>query len=232
MAQTVQDAERCAAKAAAAGRIGMVGHLLRYHPAVVRLIELTRERRFGPLRRFGAARLSSASDRASSILWSLGPHDLSILHALDPSPVASIDAEWRDDGDRVTLELTLESGVEARIELARSNPTKERRLSAFGALMSARFDDVRAPDRIALEPNEANAAASEIQVAWSEPLSLEIDHFLSCVERRATPLTSFEEGASIVRVLARVESAAPRRAQPPGIEIAPGESRSLPDLGG
>lgn len=210
MAQSREDAERCAAKAAAAGLIGMVGHLLRYHPSVERLVELTRERRFGGLRRFVAERLSSASDRASSILWSLGPHDLSVLRALDPSPIADIEAEWRDDGDRIAVDLALESGVTARIELARSNPTKERRLSVVGSLLAGRFDDVRAPDRIVLEGADAASSEGEIVVAWREPLALEIDHFLECVERRSPPRTSFEEGASVVRALARIEAAAQR----------------------
>lgn len=237
LAQTPQEASLCAAKAAAAGRVGMVGHLLRYHPSVVRLIELTREARFGPLRRFTAARLRSASDRSSSILWSLGPHDLSVLRALDPSPITSIDAEWRDDGDRVIIELVLESGVTARIELARSNPTKERRFAVLGGDLTARFDDVRAPDRIALEASvagvsDAPACAPEVQVDWREPLSIEIDHFLDCVERRAAPLTPFEEGACVVRSLSRIEAALPRRASLPGVEIAAGEPLRGTGLGG
>ena len=210
LAQSREDADLCAARAAAAGSVGMVGHLLRYHPSIERLIELTRERRFGALRHFTAERLSSASDRASSILWSLGPHDLSVLRALDPSPIAAIEAEWRDDGDRITVDLGLESGVTARIELARSNPTKERRLAVVGSALEGRFDDVRAPDRILLGGPGLTSSASEILVRWREPLALEIDHFLDCVERRATPRTSFEEGVSVVRALARIEAAAQR----------------------
>jgi predicted dehydrogenase len=210
LAQSREEADRCAARAASAGLIGMVGHLLRYHPSVERLIELTRERRFGALRRFTAERLSSASDRASSILWSLGPHDLSVLRALDPSPITAIEAEWRDDGDRITVDLGLESGVTARIELARSNPTKERRLAVVGSALAGRFDDVRAPDRIALEGAGLTSSDGEILVRWREPLAVEIDHFLECVERRATPRTSFEEGVSVVRALARIEAVAQR----------------------
>lgn len=210
LAQSQSDAELCVARAASKGRVGMVGHLLRYHPSVERLIELTRERRFGILRHFTSERLSSASDRASSILWSFGPHDLSVLRALDPSPIADIEAEWRDDGDRITVDLGLESGVTARIELARTNPTKERRLAVFGSALKGRFDDVRAPDRIALEGAGAASGAGEILVDWREPLALEIAHFLECVERRTAPRTSFEEGASVVRALARIEAAAQR----------------------
>ena len=40
LAQSVADAERAVAAAAAAGRILMVGHLLEYHPGVLKLKEL------------------------------------------------------------------------------------------------------------------------------------------------------------------------------------------------
>jgi len=224
LALSTQDADRCAAKAALLGRVGMVGHLLRYHPAVVRMIAIACERRLGELRHFAASRLRSSGDFASSILWSLGPHDLSILRAIDPSPVASLGAQWLDDGGRVILDMQLESGMTARIELSRLNSTKERRLSVVGSSRSALFDDVRAPDRVVLTDSgsvdadagvgrEAASVLEDIHVPWREPLALEIDHFLDCVERRAAPLTPFEEGAAVVRVLARVESMSPRAAR-------------------
>lgn len=222
LALTAQDAERCAAKAASLGRVAMVGHLLRYHPAVVRMVALARERRLGELRHFASSRLRSRGDFTSSILWSLGPHDLSVLRALDPSPITAIEAQWFDDGGRVVLDVALESGVTARIDLARVNPTKERRISVAGSLKSALFDDVRAPDRVLLgessvsalngsTPRESAALVEEVRVEWREPLALELDHFLDCVERRATPLTPFEEGVSVVRALARIDATSPRR---------------------
>jgi hypothetical protein len=63
-------------------------------------------------------------------------------------------------------------------------------------------------------------------------LSIEIDHFLDCVERRAAPLTPFEEGACVVRSLSRIEAALPRRASLPGVEIAAGEPLRGTGLGG
>ena len=186
------------------------------------MIDLARERRLGELRHFASSRLRSGGDYTSSIVWSLGPHDISILRALDPSPITAMGAQWSDEGGRVVLDVELESGVTARIELARANPTKERRISITGASKSALFDDVRAPDRVVLGaspigllgagmPRDPAAHTEAVCIDWREPLALELDHFLDCVERRTSPLTSFEEGASVVRVLARVEAMSPRR---------------------
>ncbi|WP_437810892.1 Gfo/Idh/MocA family protein [Sorangium sp. So ce1078] len=224
LALSAAQADRCAARAAALGRIGMVGHLLRYHPSVVHLVALARERRLGDLVSFSAARLSTggAGGGARSALWTLGPHDLSVLSALDPSPLVEARAHLSPGGDHVTLAARLESGLAAQIELCSSSPTKERRLRLAGSARVAVFDDVRAPDRLVLldgrdgrgaaagalagERDALAPAGHELEVPWREPLSVEIEHFLRCVEDRAPPLTPLDEGAAVVRVLERVEA--------------------------
>ncbi|WP_437588447.1 Gfo/Idh/MocA family protein [Sorangium sp. So ce1000] len=228
LALSAAQADRCAARAAALGRIGMVGHLLRYHPSVVHLVALARERRLGDLVSFSAARLSMSVGAAGGVggarsaLWTLGPHDLSLLAAFDSSPLAEARAHLSPCGEHVTLEARLESGLAARIELCSSSPTKERRLRLAGSARVAVFDDVRAPDRIVfLDARGAPAGAPvgeraghlelapagrELEVPWREPLSVEIEHFLRCVEDRAPPLTPLDEGAAVVRILERVEA--------------------------
>ncbi|WP_437722914.1 Gfo/Idh/MocA family protein [Sorangium sp. So ce861] len=226
LALSAAQADRCAARAAALGRVGMVGHLLRYHPSVVHLVALARERRLGDLVSFSAARLSTggAGGGARSALWTLGPHDLSVLSALDPSPLVEARAHLSPGGEHVTLSARLESGLTAQIELCSSSPTKERRLRLAGSARVALFDDVRAPDRLALLDARGAAAGAllveradrdalarvvegrEVEVPWREPLSVEIEHFLRCVEDRAPPLTPLDEGAAVVRILERVEA--------------------------
>jgi predicted dehydrogenase len=200
------EAARCAARAAALGRVAMVGHLLRYHPAVVRLLSLAQEGALGDVLSFGATRLStSAGGRergAMSALWTLGPHDVSILGALDGSAVRDATARVWPGRERVALEARLESGVAARIELGRSSPVKERRLRLLGTTRVAVFDDVRAQDLIVIA-GRRGGIEREITVSWREPLAVEVEHFLRCVETREQPLTSFAEGAAVVRVLAR-----------------------------
>ncbi len=221
LALCAAQADRCAARAAALGRIGMVGHLLRYHPSVVHLVALARERRLGDLVSFSAARLSTggALGGARSALWTLGPHDLSVLSALDPSPLVEARAHLSPGGEHVTLAARLESGLAAQIELCSSSPTKERRLRLAGSARVAVFDDVRAPDRLVLLDGRGAAAGAvvgardalapaghELEVPWREPLSVEIEHFLRCVEDRAPPLTPLDEGAAVVRLLERIEA--------------------------
>lgn len=218
LALRADDADRCARRAAELGRIGMVGHLLRYHPVVVRLLELAHGGALGALEHVEAARLSITGDRTATALWTLGPHDLSVLHALDPSPMRALRASGPPGGDSARIEVTLDSRLTARIVLSRIHPTKERQIAVIGADRTAVFDDVRAPDRVLLgrakRPRGGAVeitVADAIPVAFREPLALEIEHFLRCVEERTPPLTSFVEGAEIVRTLTRAERDAQRR---------------------
>lgn len=222
------DAERCAARAAALGRVGMVGHLLRYHPAVTRVLELAAEGHLGEIVGFSATRLSTHRGRdagtapagGSAALWALGPHDLSVLGALDPSPAREVSAEVRPcpSGERVLLSARLEGGLGARMELGRGSPVKERRLRVTGTARIALLDDERAPDRVYLaRPGRGLSGGplsieQEIRVPWREPLAVEVEHFLRCVEERSRPRTPLDEGAAVVRLLARAAAGMARPA--------------------
>ena len=203
LATRAGDATLLAAKATALGRVAMVGHLLRYHPTVARLITLAKEGALGSLRRFEASRLSVAGDRSASAIWTLGPHDFSVLHAIDPSPLRSLVTRAGPSGDPVRIEAELTSGLEISIGLSRVGAVKERRIEITGAVAAATFDDVDAPDRLII----GGAAHLVPWLPWREPLAAEIDHFLRCVEERAQPLTSFNEGLDVVRALSAAEDA-------------------------
>jgi predicted dehydrogenase len=198
LATSVLDAERCAARAAALGRVAMVGHLLRYHPAVERLLELVQDGALGELLGVECVRLSIAGDRSASAVWTLGPHDFSVLNALDPSPIRALSVRAGAEGDPVLVEAELASGLTARVALSRASTVKERRIQVVGSTTVAVFDDVRAPDRLLV-------GSAEIGVVWREPLAREVEHFLRCVEQRTRPRTPFEEGVTVVRALALVE---------------------------
>jgi predicted dehydrogenase len=199
LATCVLDAERCAARASALGRVAMVGHLLRYHPAVERLLQLARDGALGKLVGLESMRLSIAGDRSASAVWTLGPHDFSVLNALDPNPFRALSVCTALGGDPVLIEAELTSGLTARVALSRASAVKERRIQVMGTTRTAVFDDVHAPDRLLV-------GSTEIGVVWREPLVLEVEHFLRCVEQRTPPLTSFEEGVIVVRALALVEA--------------------------
>ncbi|MCA1614335.1 MAG: Gfo/Idh/MocA family oxidoreductase, partial [Acidobacteria bacterium] len=58
----------------------MVGHVLEYHPAVVKMLELVRAGELGKVRYISSNRLNLGKvRREENILWSFAPHDIAII---------------------------------------------------------------------------------------------------------------------------------------------------------
>ena len=89
VALTVADAEREVAIAKARGRIFMVGHVLRFHPAFEKLKSLVDAGELGEVRYIHSHRLGLGKFHTENdALWDLAPHDLSMILAL-PAPSRS-----------------------------------------------------------------------------------------------------------------------------------------------
>jgi len=83
LALSVPEAEQLCDEADAAGRILMVGHLLQYHPAFLRLRELVADAALGQVQYLYSNRLNLGRFRQEeNILWSFAPHDISMILSL------------------------------------------------------------------------------------------------------------------------------------------------------
>lgn len=204
--------------------VAMVGHVLRFHPAYQRLVSVVRDGLAGGLEQVLGRRLTQSGSPAP--LWTLGPHDLCTLHALDPSPVCEVAVTTVSDdrGDHAAeleLALRLASGLRARFRLATSAPVPARELVVRGRYRVLGVDELDACSgvRVAWPADSGQGedfplAASSLRVlavASADPLAAELDHFAACVLSRAEPMTSFEEGAWVVDVLERAQTEAARR---------------------
>jgi predicted dehydrogenase len=220
LAQTVADAESAVAAARAADRVLMVGHLLEYHPAVVKLKQLIDDGELGELRYLYGNRLNLGKLRADeNALWSLGAHDVSVVLRLvgeDPVSVEARGESYVRDGveDVVFCYLRFPSGVAAHLHLSWLDPHKERRFTVVGAERMATFDDMAPEGKIAVYDKGFDARprgygeyisrSGEIfmpRLETGEPLRAECEHFVECVRTGATPISDGESGLRVVRVL-------------------------------
>ena len=89
MALTIEDAETMQEVAKETSRILMVGHLLEYHPAVLKLRELIDSGELGNINYIYSNRLNFGKVRTEeNALWSFAPHDVAvILRLLKQSPI-------------------------------------------------------------------------------------------------------------------------------------------------
>jgi UDP-2-acetamido-3-amino-2,3-dideoxy-glucuronate N-acetyltransferase len=200
------------------GLILMVGHLLQYHPAFVRLRELAASGELGRINYIYSHRLNLGKiRREENILWSFAPHDISMILTLageDPETVLATGGNYlhRKIADVTTTHLEFPSGLKAHIFVSWLHPFKEQKLVVVGDRKMAVFDDTRHwSEKLLIYPHEikwqnnipvpSTASPERVHVMEMEPLKLECQHFLHCIKTGVTPVTDGREGLRVLRVL-------------------------------
>ena len=240
LALSVDDATRVDATARRAERALVVGHLMLYHPAVVRLRELLSSGELGRLHYLYSTRVNLGRLRSDeNALWSFGPHDLAMIDSLVgelPVCVSARGAAYLQPGieDVVFLSLRFADGVMAHVHLSWLDPKKERRLTLVCSDKMAELDDVavdgklriydRGYDRppeftefdqfLRLRQGEVHLPA----VAMDEPLAVMARHFLACIRGDTAPLTDGASGIRVVRMLAAAQASLAADGAPVPIE--------------
>jgi predicted dehydrogenase len=220
MATTAADAEAVVAAAEAAGRTLMVGHLLEYHPGVVKLKELIDGGELGRILYIYGNRLNLGKLRADeNALWSLGAHDVSVLLRLageEPTEVEARGESYMREGveDVVFCFLRFPSGLSAHLHLSWLDPHKERRFTVVGEGRMATFDDMALEGKIRVYDKGFDPGAESYgewitrsgdiwspQLSNTEPLRTEVAHFVDSVRSGTPPISDGEAGLRVVRVL-------------------------------
>ena len=214
------DGEKLVCLADQKNKILFVGHILQYHPAVVRLKEIIGAGKIGRLQYIYSRRLSFGKiRREENILWSFAPHDISIILSLageDPIYVDSIGSNFLHAriADVTMTNLKFPSGVGAHIFVSWLNPYKEQKLVVVGTNGMLVFDDTEPVEKKLLlyphtinwvsgipVPNKAQSVPVDLGDIWEEPLKAECKAFLHAVETHEKPITSGEEGLRVLKVL-------------------------------
>src|SRR5436190_8538454 len=220
MAQSSADAEAVVAAARAADRTLMVGHLLEYHPGVMKLKELIDGGELGRVLYIYGNRLNLGKLRADeNALWSLGAHDVSVLLRLageEPYEVEARGESYMREGieDVVFCFLRFPSGLAAHLHLSWLDPHKERRFTVVGEQRMATFDDMALEGKITVydkgfdqQSDSYGEYITRSGDIWSprlsnvEPLRTECEHFVEAVRSGTPPISDGESGLRVVRVL-------------------------------
>ncbi|EKE09521.1 MAG: hexapeptide repeat-containing oxidoreductase [uncultured bacterium] len=222
MALSEKDAQDLCSLAKKTNRILMVGHILNYHPAFIKLKERLSE--LGSLKHIYANRLGLGRfRRKESVLWDLASHDVSLILSLTQEKPLNVTSTWQSflaphKPASALLALTFPKGLTAHIHASWLSPFKEQKLVVMGEKGIAVFDD-RKPwaEKLTLTKNcyhwkesqfEANdhLRTEAIPLSEAEPLKNECLHFLTCIQKGETPLTSGEEGLCVTQVLETAEN--------------------------
>lgn len=215
LALTLEDALKIQTVASLRDRIVMVGHLLEYHPVLVKMRSLVQTGKIGQLQYLYSNRLSCGKVRTEeNVLWSFAPHDIcSILGFVNQMPIsvqAVGGAYLGTVEDFCTINLQFEQNVKAHIFVSWFHPFKEQRLVLVGERSTLVFDDVSVDEKLTIYEQQLQFqqhlpmlknTKTVIPMNPAEPLKLECQHFLNCIETRQNPLTDIQNGIDVLTVL-------------------------------
>ena len=199
-------------------RVLMVGHVLQYHPAFIRLKELVAQGELGRLRNVYSHRSNLGKTRSEeNILWSFVPHDASMILSLvddEPDMISAIGGFFLQSqfADVAAIYLSFPGGVNAHVFVSWLHPYKVQELVVVGDEGMAVFNDTREWEQKLIiyrhnHPHENSlhgldrAEAETVDVTPVEPLRRELEHFLDCVTGNATCRTDADEGIRVLKVL-------------------------------
>src|SRR5216684_434197 len=216
LAIDVKHGEELVKIAEAKGRILMVGHILRYHSAVLKLQQMIQDGSLGKINYLYSNRLNIGKIRTEeNILWSFAPHDISVMLSLLNEMPTRVTCQGNAYLNRGIPDVTLShfefpSGVQAHIFVSWLHPIKEQRLVVVGSEKMAIFDDT-AEHKLILYPHKVEwrnriptavkADGEVVDLEDREPLRAECQHFLDCVKSRTSPVSDGREGLRVLRVL-------------------------------
>jgi predicted dehydrogenase len=223
LALDVADAHAVISASETHKRILMVGHLMLFHPAVERLKAIIDSGELGRVLYIYAVRVNLGRVRQDeNALWSLAPHDVSMIEYLlsdEPESVSARGGTYLQSRieDVVFVNLRFRSGVTAQIQVSWLDPRKERRLTIVGSQKMVEFDDVHPVEKLRIYDKGVDRPPSFTeyaqflsirngdihipQVPMVEPLERETRHFIDCVTQGKRPLTDGHSAMRVVRVL-------------------------------
>ena len=198
-------------------RILMVGHLLEYHPAILKLKEIIDKGELGKIDYIYSNRLNLGKLRTEeNVLWSFAPHDISVLLLLCGEMPQEVSAHGgyylhRDIADVTMTTFSFKSGIRAHIFVSWLHPYKEQRLVVVGDKKMAMFNDTEPKDKLLVYDHEIEwidrkpvphqKQAHPIEIPAVEPLKLECQDFLDSIRTRGRPRVDGRKGLQVLEVL-------------------------------
>lgn len=202
----------------------LVGHIERFNPAVRQLSVLLDGNQ--SIQAIDARRLSAVSKRITDVdvVADLMVHDLDIVMALAKQDVVSVEAQavrtfGSPGGDHAVALLRFADDSIACLTASRITQNTVRKLSVTTdvgfidvdymnqSVEVYLHDTVRMPKGRATQFGEyaLDITMERVLVRRTEPLQMELDHFVKVVRDGAEPLITGEDGLEVLRLVRRVQ---------------------------
>jgi len=230
MAKTVAEVQHIGKLAEANNLVAMVGHTFLYNAAVRYVKDLIDSGTLGDIRYIYSQRLNLGRIRSDvDALWNFAPHDISIIQYWlgNPEPISvirrGVDYIQKGIDDVVFLNILYANKVMVNVHVSWLDPNKIRRITVVGTKKMVVYDDV-ADNKIAIfdkgidrmarlgehmdydNPNFQlfNYRSGDVllpKIDFKEPLKVEIEHFIDCIQNGTACLTDVQHAIEVVRIL-------------------------------
>jgi predicted dehydrogenase len=254
LARSVAEVDLIGKLAKEKGLVAMVGHTFLFNSAVRYVKTLIDSGELGDIRYINSQRLNLGRIRSDvDALWNFAPHDISIVQYWlgDPQPL-SVNRRGMDfiqDGvdDVVFINIMYPDKIMANIHVSWLNPNRVRLMTLVGAKKMVVYDDV-AENKIAIYDkgidimailgknmdydkqnypvfNHRSGDVIMPRIDQQEPIKVEIDHFLDCIQDGAECITGIDHARKVVSILE--DDGANTITKPKSIDV---DNRSLSEL--
>lgn len=210
IATSLDEADQLLEAATAGGGVLAVGHVEFYNPAVQTLLRLGAAPGFIEVQRLG---VFSPRSLDVDVVLDLLIHDLQILHALDPSPVAEIRATGipvlSQKVDIANARLEFESGCVANLTASRISGERVRKLRVF---LSQRYLSIDYQEqeikgyRLEERDGKPSIVPDDFEVVKVEPLRAELEAFAGACRGEDVRVVSGEEGKQALTTALQIVS--------------------------
>jgi predicted dehydrogenase len=231
------------------GLVLMVGHTFLYSAPVRKITEIVQAGDIGEIRYINSRRLNlGLFQKDINVAWDLAPHDISIiLHILGEFP-ETVNCQGNAHvtpgiEDVTNISISFRQNRFATIQSSWLEPRKVRDMTIVGTRRMIVYDDLQTHEKIRIydtrvERPPHNDTFADFHYSYhygdsyiphiqqEEPLKVECQHFLDCIEKGITPLTSGLKGLELVRIL----EAASKSLKNEGAPVTLSESHEVPSF--
>jgi len=230
LAKDVEEVEHIGRLAAKKNMIAMVGHTFLFNAAVRYVKKLIDNDELGDIRYIYSQRLNLGRIRSDvDALWNFAPHDISIIQYWlgDPTPLSVVRRGMayiqKDIEDVVFMNIIYPNNIMANIHVSWLDPQRARSMTIVGSRKMVVYDDT-AENKIAIYDKGIDQMAvlgekmdydnqyfqtfshrsGDVllpKIDFKEPLKIEIDHFIDCIQNGTKCLTGVDHAKKVVQIL-------------------------------
>ena len=198
----------------------MVGHVLLFHPAIVKIKELIDNGKIGELYYIYSNRLNLGTVRTEeNVFWSFAPHDVSVLNYFVGEVSQCIESKGakflqKNVYDYTMTQLTYPNNIHAHIFVSWLHPFKEHRMVVIGSRGMISFED-SSPEKeikfynkhIEFEqgiPIKVENPTEIIPYKQKQPLTEELKYFVENLDKKIE-IADGRSGYEVVKVLEKAQ---------------------------